>query len=114
MTTLTRLERWKDSGIITGEQFDAIGRIVRRDRFSIFFELNALLYLGVVSIIAGVGWVIETYFANAGDAAIISSLSLLLFLSFYYCFKRSLPYSPALLESPNLAFDYVLYAGCLL
>ncbi len=114
MTTLARLEQWKDNGIITSDQFDAIARIVRRERFSVFFELNGLLYLGVLSLIAGVGWVIETYFANIGDAAIISSLSLLLCLSFYYCFTRSTPYLPALVESPNLAFDYVLYAGCLL
>jgi hypothetical protein len=114
MTTLARLEQWKDNGIITGEQFDAISRIVRRDRFSIFFELNGLLYIGVLSLIGGIGWVIETYFVNVGDAAIISSLALLLFLSFYYCFTRSRPYSAELVESPNLAFDYVLYAGCLL
>jgi hypothetical protein len=113
MTTLARLEQWKDSGLITGGQFDAIVRIVRKERFSIFVELNALLYLGVVSFIAGVGWVIQAYFANAGDAAIISSLTLLLFLSFYYCFTRSLPYSTAQVESPNIAFDYVLYGGCL-
>jgi len=114
MTTIARLEEWKDNGIITAEQFEAIARIVRRDRFSIFFELNGLLYLGVVSLIAGIGWVIEAYFANVGDAAIISSLALLLFLSFYYCFTRSRPYSATLVESPNIAFDYVLYAGCLL
>ena len=113
MTTLARLEQWKENGIITGEQFDAIARIVRKDRFSIFFELNGLLYIGVVSLIAGVGWVIEAYFANVGDAAIIFSLTLLLVLSFYYCFTRALPYSAAQAESPNIAFDYVLYAGCL-
>ena len=114
MTTLTRLEQWKDAGIITGEQFDAITRVVRKDRFSIFFELNALLYLGVISIVAGVGWVIQAYFANVGDAVIISSLTLLLFSSFYYCFTSSMPYSTAQVQSPNLAFDYVLYGGCLL
>src|SRR6185369_11875561 len=103
MTTLARLEKWRDNGIITGEQLDAISRIIRRDRFSIFFELNGLLYLGVISLIAGVGWVTETYFANLGDAAIISSLALLLFLSFYYCFTRARLYSAALVESPNLA-----------
>jgi hypothetical protein len=114
MTTLARLEQWKDEGIITGEQFDAIVRLVHKDRFSIFFELNALLYLGVISIVAGVGWVIQAYFANVGDAVIICSLTLLLILSSYYCFTRSMPYSTGQVQSPNLAFDYVLYGGCLL
>jgi hypothetical protein len=114
MTTLARLNEWRENGLITAAQFDAVSRIVRRDRFSIFFELNGLLYIGVLSLIAGIGWVIETYFANVGGAAIICSLALLLFLSFYYCFTRARPYSLDLVESPNLAFDYVLYAGCLL
>ncbi len=113
MTTGERLDQWKKDGIITSAQFDAISPLVRKDLFSIFIELNGLLYLGVLSFVAGVGWTIQVYFANLGDAAIISALTLLFFLSFYYCFSRALPWSPEEVESPNMAFDYVLYAGCL-
>ena len=114
MTTMSRLEQWKENGLITPAQFDAIAPLVRKDLFSVFIELNALLFLGVLSFIAGVGWTIQTYFVSLGDAAIISALTLLLCLSFYYCFSRGLPYSSGEVESPNSAFDYVLYAGCLL
>jgi hypothetical protein len=113
MTILARLERWKADGVITGVQFDAIAQLVRKDLFSVFVELNGLLYLGVLSFVAGVGWTIQTYFTSLGDAAIISALTLLLCLSFYYCFSRALPYSSEQVESPNLAFDYVLYGACL-
>src|SRR5881296_1305420 len=113
MTILSRLQQWKDAGIITSAQHDTISALVRKDRFSVFIELNALLYLGVLSFVAGIGWVIQTYFASLGDAAILSGLSLLLCLSFYYCFSRALPFSTAKVESPNLAFDYVLYLACL-
>ena len=114
MTILARLEQWKESGAITSVQFDAISELVRKDRFSVFFELNALFYLGVLSFVAGVAWVIQTYLSTLGDTAILSGLTLLLCLSFSYCFSRALPYSPDQMESPNLAFDYVLYLGCLL
>ncbi len=114
MTILARLEQWKESGAITSVQFDAISELVRKDRFSVFVELNALFYLGVLSFVAGVAWVIQTYLSTLGDTAILSGLTLLLFLSFSYCFSRALPYSPGQMESPNLAFDYVLYLGCLL
>ena len=114
MTILARLEQWKESGAITSMQFDAISELVRKDRFSVFFELNALFYLGVLSFVAGVAWVIQTYLSTLGDTAILSGLTLLLCLSFSYCFSRALPYSPDQMESPNLAFDYVLYLGCLL
>ena len=113
MRTLARLERWKAEGVITGGQFDLIAPLVRKDRFSVFLELNVLLYLGVLSFIAGVGWTIQTYFASLGDAAIISALTLLLGLSFYYCSSRALPYSREQVGSPNMAFDYVLYGACL-
>ena len=113
MTILERLSTWKEAGTISGAQYDTIAAIVRKDGFSVYFELNALLYLGVLSLIAGVGWVIQAYAANWGDAAVISGLTLLLVASFYYCFTRGLPYSAMQVESPSFAFDYGLYLACL-
>jgi len=113
MTTLERLADWRDAGIIGNDQHNAISSIVRKDRFSVFLELNALLYIGVLSLIAGIGLVIQTYLATLGDAAIISGLTVLLAGCFYYCFTRALSYSSHQVESPTLAFDYVLYLGCL-
>src|SRR5215510_13188524 len=113
MTIFERLSTWKETGAIRGAQYDTILAIVRKDRFSVFFELNSLLYLGVLSLIAGAGWVIQVYAANLGDAAIISCLTIILFGSLYYCFTRGLPYSTAQVESPTLVFDYVLYLACL-
>jgi hypothetical protein len=114
MTTLERLENWKTSGIIREEQYKKISALVRKERFSVFLELNVLMYLGVLSFVAGAGWTVQTYFANLGDAAIISSLTFLVGASFYYCFSRVKPYSNLQVESPNLGFDYILYLGCLL
>ena len=113
MTVLSRLSHWRETGAITAEQHDAIAALVRKDRFSVFIELNALLYLGVLSVVAGLGWVIQEYLTSLGDAAILSGLTVVLILSFYYCFSRSLPYSSAQVESPTPAFDYVLYLACL-
>jgi hypothetical protein len=108
------LERWKTTGAITGAQHVALSALVRKDRFSVFLELNTLLYLGVVSFVAGVGWTIRTYFVDLGDAAILTSLTLVFGSSLYYCFSRSLPYSQGLIETPSFVFDYVLYLGCLI
>ena len=113
MSTVERLQQWRDNGAITSAQFDAIAAIVRKERFSIFVELHALLYLGVLSFVAGLGWTVQKYFASLGDAAILIGLSTLLALSLYYCFSRAPAWSNARVESPNLAFDYVLYLACL-
>jgi hypothetical protein len=113
MTTSQRLALWRASGAISDDQYNVISAIVRKDRFSVFLELNALLYIGVLALIAGIGWVIQAYVAVLGDAAIISALTAILLGCFYYCFSRATSYSPGLVESPTLAFDYVLYLGCL-
>jgi hypothetical protein len=114
MTTLERLEGWKNSGAITAEQHSAIAVLVRKERFSVFLELNILLYLGVVSFVAGAGWTVREYFASLGDITIVSSLTIVVGLSFFYCFSRARPYSNLAVESPTLAFDYILYLGCLM
>jgi hypothetical protein len=83
-------------------------RLARRDRFSVFVELNAALYLGVLFFVAGVGWTVTTYSARLGDVAILLSLTCVFGWSLYYCFDRAHPYSHHRVEPPSLASDYVL------
>jgi hypothetical protein len=113
MSVLTRLEQWRSTEAISGAQCDVLSALTRKDRFSVFVELNTLLYLGVLSFVAGVGWMVATYSARLGDAAILSALTFVFCWSLYYCFARALPYSHHQVEHPGLAFDYVLYLGCL-
>ena len=113
MTLLERLETWKADGVITREQHASLSSLARGDRFSLYVELNALLYLGVVSIIAGLTWTFRDYVADLGHAAILSILGLLMVAAFWYCFSKGQPYSNAEIEHPSMLFDYVLYFGCL-
>ena len=103
MSTVALLQKWKDSGAITAAQFDTLNAIVRKERFSVFVELNVLLYLGVLSLVAGIGWTINTYFADLGDAAILIGLTALLTASLYYSFSHQ----------PSMVVDYILYLACL-
>src|SRR5438445_806708 len=113
VTTLDRLQQWRRSGIITDAQLAALGALVRKEWFSVFFELNALLYIGVLSLVAGLAWTLQTHFKGLGDVFILLTLSSFLAGSLYYCFSRATPYSNAEAESPNFVFDYVLYLACL-
>src|SRR4030095_10846781 len=78
-----------------------------------FFDLNALLYLGILSIAGGLAWTVQTSFADLGDTAILLTLSSVLGGCFYYAFTRGQPYSSGRVASASLAFGYVLYLGCL-
>lgn len=114
MTTTDRLDGWKAAGVISEEQHSLLTALVRRERFSVFVELSALLYLGVLSTAGGLVWTFREYVASLGDVAILSILALLMALAFGYCFTRTGPYSNDEVESPTLVFDYVLYFGCLI
>jgi len=113
MTTIDRLDGWKAVGVISEEQHAMLTTLVRRERFSVFVELSALLYVGVLSIVGGLVWTFREYVASLGDVAILSILALLMVLAFGYCFSRTAAYSNDEVESPTLVFDYVLYFGCL-
>lgn len=99
--------------MISEDQHAMLTSLVRRERFSVFVELSALLYLGVLSIVGGLVWTFREYVASLGDVAILSILALLMAVAFGYCFTRTGPYSNDEVESPTLVFDYVLYFGCL-
>jgi hypothetical protein len=114
MSVLARLDQWRNAGAISGAQHDAIAALARKDRFSVFIELNALLYLGVLAFAAGAGWTIATYSERLGDVVILSALTCASAAALSYCVTRGLPYARGRVEHPGIALDYVLYLGCLL
>src|SRR5262245_3202997 len=113
MTTERYLEEWRTADRITAEQHAILAALVRRQRFPVFLELNALLYLGVVAIAAGIAWTVREHFANASDAAVLVTLTGIFAGCLWYCFSRGLPYAPERVAAPTFSFDYVLYLGCL-
>ena len=114
MTTLQRLEAWKQAGVITPEQHASLTYLSRRDWFSLYVEIHALLYIGVVAMVAGFVWTFRESLANLGHLAILSMFAALIGASFYYCFTRGRPYSNDEVEQPSIVLDYVLYFGCLM
>ena len=114
MTTLERLQHWNRTGVIAEAQHHTLAALVRNERFSVFLELNAGLYLGVLSFVGGLVWTFQTYFTDLGDPFILATFSLLCAGCLSFCFSRASPYSHGEVESPNLVFDYVLYLGCLI
>lgn len=114
MTIFTRLEQWTDRGLITPEQKTLLAGLVRGEPFSLFLELNVLLYAGILAFVAGLGWTITTWSQQMGDVVVLTILSALLAACLWHCFSRAPAWSPAETPSPSLVFDYVLYLGALI
>jgi hypothetical protein len=114
MTILTRLDQWKERGVISPEQHTRLAGFSRGEPFSLFLELNILLYAGILSFVAGLGWTVSTWSQQLGDVLVLAVLSIMLAASFWYCFSRAPAWSPGETSSPSLIFDYVLYLGSLI
>ena len=113
MTILTRLEQWKESGILSPEQHTLLAGLSRGEPYSLFLELNILLYAGILALVAGLGWTVTTWSEQLGDVVILTVLSALLAGCFWFCFSRAPAWSSGETPSPSLGFDYVLYLGSL-
>ena len=113
MTILTRLEQWKEQGILSPDQHSLLAALSRGEPFSVFLELNILLYAGILAFVAGLGWTVTTFSQQLGDVLILTALSAILAACFWYTFSRAPAWSPAEVPSPSLLFDYVLYLGAL-
>ncbi len=114
MTILTRLEQWKEQGKISPEQCADLAGLARGEPFSLFLELNVLLYAGVLAFVGGLGWTVSTWSRQLGDVLVLTVLSTILAACSWYCFSRAPAWSPAETPAPSPIFDYVLYLGGLI
>lgn len=112
-TTRQYLSAWLADGRLSAARHEAIDAIVARRRISLFVELNALLYLGVLSFAGGLAWTARTVSDQWGDLAILVPATALVVGCFAWALAKAPPYARHRVESPSLVFDYVLYLGCL-
>jgi len=113
MTILARLDHWKAQGAISPEQHAYLSSLSNRDLVSVFLELNVLLYAGILTFVAGLGWTVTTWSQQLGDILVLTILSTILGACFWYCFSRASDWSPAETPAPTAIFDYALYLGSL-
>lgn len=113
MTIFARLQHWREQGAISPEQHAYLASLCRGEPFSLFLELNVLLYAGVLAFVAGLGWTVTTWSQQLGAVLVLATLSTILAACFWYCFSRASAWSLAKTPAPTAVFDYVLYLGSL-
>jgi hypothetical protein len=113
MSILDRLDDWKEQGLISSRQQAHLASLSRGEPFSLFLELNILLYAGVLAFVAGLGWTITTWSQQLGDVLVLTLLTAILGACFWYSFSRAPAFSRTETPAPSPIFDYVLYLGSL-
>jgi hypothetical protein len=113
MKIITRLDQWKEHGVISAEQHAFLTGLSSGEPFSLFLELNTLLYAGILTFVAGLGWTVSTWSQQLGDVLVVTALSAIFGASFWYCFSRAPAWSAAEVPSSGVVCDYLLYLGSL-
>lgn len=103
-----------EDGILNQNQFDYLEKIDSNQIVSLYFELRSLLYIGVLLLTTGIGFIVYLNLGGIGHLALISVMIILEGVVFWYIHKHALPYSNSEQKSPTPYFDYVVLFGALL
>lgn len=104
----------QQEGLISPESISKIQAAADTKLFSLHWELKTILYLGVLLLSGGLGILVYENIDTIGHQVILLAIALACAGSFYYCFKKKLPFAWGKVAAPNPFFDYVLLLGCLL
>ena len=107
------LDNLKSAELITADEQTRLKNAELNKPFSVHWELKTLLYLGVVLLNIGLGYLIYQHIDTIGHAVIIGLISLVCLACFGYAAKNTTPFSLNALKSPTIYFDYAVLLGCL-
>jgi hypothetical protein len=102
----------RGKGLLNEAAAHRIGEIETRRHVPLGQELNALLYLGALFVLAGTGAAVKDHFDQLGPMTIVAALALAAAACFAYCAKTAKPFETTRVASAATAFDYVLYLAC--
>ena len=103
-----------ETGALPAAEAPRLLRVARGELVSVFWELRAMLYAGVLLITAGVGLLVKENLDRIGPVAIAAAIGLAAAAALAWVVRAAPPFSWREAPSPNLAFDYVLLLGVLL
>lgn len=105
--------RLLQQGLIDPDDAEKIARFEAGKPFSLHWELKTLLYLGVLLLNVGLGYIVYENIDSIGHTVIILLIGALSAACFWYAIRHRQPFSKNEVESPTPYFDYILLLGCL-
>ncbi len=102
-----------DEEIVSPDDAEKIALFESKRPFSLHWELKILLYLGVLLLNVGLGFLIYQNIDSIGHVALIVLIGAVSAGCFWYAVQRRQPFSWGEVKSPTLYYDYILLLGCL-
>jgi hypothetical protein len=106
--------RLRAASILSEGQAALFDRVARRRLVSVRFEIRALLYAGVLLLTSGTGVLVAEHHREIGPLAVAGGIGLVVAACLVWVIRKAPAFSWGAVESPNVAFDYVLLLGLLL
>lgn len=107
------LRRLLAQAIISPDEADKIEFTATNKPFSLHWELKTLLYLGVLMLNIGFGFLVYENIDTIGHSALIITIGAISLACFGYAFRQRAPFSTGEVSSPTPYYDYILLLGCL-
>ena len=111
---VSAIARLRADNVLSAPQATLFNRVARRHLVSVRFEIRLLLYVGVLLLTSGVGVLVVEHQKEIGPLAIAGALTLGALLCLAWVVRTAPPFSWRQVQSPNVAFDYILLLGVLL
>ena len=111
---VSAIARLRADKVLSGDQALFFDRVARRRLVSVRFEIRVLLYVGVLLLTSGVGLLVKEHHREIGPWAIAAAIGLAAAACLFWASRKAAPFSWGEVQSPNVAFDYILLLGLLL
>jgi len=108
------IARLRAENVLSGGQAALFDRVARLELVSIRLEIRALLYVGVLLLMSGVGLLVKEHHREIGPWAVTIGIGLAAAACLVWVSRKAAPFSWGEVQSPNVAFDYILLLGLLL
>lgn len=99
--------------LIAPEDAEKIEQLAAKKPFSLHWELKTLLYLGVLLLNIGLGFLIYENIDTIGHAVLIVLIGAVSAGCFWYAWRHRQPFSKGEVPTATPYYDYILLLGCL-
>src|SRR3989304_110248 len=111
---VSAIARLRAENVLSSGQAALFDRVARRQLVSVRLEIRVLLYVGVLLLTSGVGLLVTERHREIGPWAIAGGIGLAAAACPVWVIRKAAPFSWGAVQSPNVAFHYVLLLGLLL
>ena len=111
---VSAIARLRAENVLSGGQAALFDRVARRKLVSVRLEIRTLLHVGVLLLTSGVGLLVRDHHREIGPSAVAIGIGLAAAACLVWVIRKTALFSWGEVQSPNVAFDYILLLGLLL